>query len=130
MKPGILPQQDLQTVDGRPDRRLQQRYLGGSGIHLGVSIGHIQAADKTGFETLMSNFGGFLLGLQILPGNGQLLLKAPEIEIVVADITQQGYQDIPTVFNGGLEVGRGSFNIAAGAPKDIQFPGSIQSYLK
>jgi hypothetical protein len=63
MNPG-LAQQDLAVNRLAEDSNRgiwQQWYL----PH--VSVGHVQAADKSGFETFMSDFGGFLP--QILPGN-------------------------------------------------------------
>jgi hypothetical protein len=45
-----------------------------------------------------------------------LLLK-PRGSDSVADIAHQRLQDISTIFSGGLEVGRGSFNIPARAPE-------------
>ncbi len=127
---GVLAQQHAQAVDGSPGGGLQDRDLGGGAVYLGVSVGHIQTADKAGLETLVGDPGGFFLGLQILPGNGQLLLEAPEAEVVVADVAHQGDQDIPAVFNRGLEVGAGGFKVAPGPAKNIQFPGSVQTYLK
>ena len=105
-------------------------YLGCGGGHLGVGIGHIQAAHKAGLKALVGDVRSFLLGLQVLLGDGDLLLEAPEVEVIGAHLAHQGDEDVPAVFHRGLEVGGGGLEVAPGAPENIQLPGGIQTDLK
>ena len=59
-----------------------------------------------------------------------LLLKTPQVDIVVPHVAHQGYQDVPAVLHRGLEVGGGGLQVASRAPENIQFPGGIQTDLK
>ena len=79
---------------------------------------------------LLDDIGGMLLGLQVFAGNGDLLLKTPQVEIVAAHVAHQGDQDVAAVLHGGLEIGPGGLDVPPDAPENIHFPGGIQTRLK
>ena len=85
--------------------------------HLGFGVGHIQPAHKAGVMPLLDDLGIALLRLEVLPGNVDLLLKSPQVDIVAPHVSHQGYEDVPAVFHCGPEVGGGGLEVAPRPPK-------------
>jgi hypothetical protein len=78
----------------------------------------------------MGNGRGLFLGFQVLPGNENLLLETPEIEVVEAHLPHQGHQHVPAILHRGLKIRGGGLHRAPGAPEKVQFPGRIQTHLE
>jgi len=84
-------------------------------------IGHIQSACQSGFEALPGQLGAVLLGVKVLSGNGDSLLKGSEVDVVPCDFGRERYEHVATCFHAGLEIGVSSLDAASNATEDVQF---------
>ena len=126
---GFPPQKHPQVINGRPGRGLENRYRGRGGGDLGLGVGHIQPAHKAGVMALLGDCGGTLLRLQVGTGNDELLLRTPQVEIVGAHVSHQGYQDVAAILHRGLEISPGGLDAAPRATENIHFPVGIETRL-
>src|SRR6267142_3281726 len=70
--------------------------------------------------------GAALLRLKIAPGDVQLLLYPPQVEIGGRRFRGERDQHKAAVFNGGLQIGVGGFDAALDSAKDVDFPRRIE----
>jgi len=71
-----------------------------------------------------------LLGLQIVPGDENLLLEASQADIVHSNLGHQRYQHCTAIFHGGLKIRLSGFNAAPALPRKCHFPGGIEAGLE
>ena len=127
---GLFAEEHANAVNVRLGRGLQHRDGGLGGGHLGVGVGHVQFPHKPGFIALVGDAGGFLLGRQVLFGDGDLVLQTPEGQVVRAHFPHQGDQHVPAVLHGSGHIRGGRLDVAAGAPEDVELPGGVEACLE
>ena len=124
---GLLAQQETKRVDGLARGGFQLGDCGGGGRHLGVGIGHIQAADETAFEAQAGQTRAVPLGGEVLAGDLDALLGGAQLDVVARHFGRQRHQDVAARLHGGLQVGIGGLDAAADAAEDVQLPAGVKA---
>src|ERR1700683_2378730 len=120
---------NTQGVNGLLNLRVQIGQRRGGGQDLSFLLSHVQVGDEADVVFRFRQLKGLILGGDVFIGDGHLALKAAEGDVVGGNVAEESDEDFTAIFDGGVEIGLGGFDAAAGAAEDVDFPGGVGAEL-